>query len=73
MRNGIASQIICWFAQSIRCVLITPLGDPVDPDVKRILAMVSGPTRAAASSTSSVTGVAVSAEKGVVEPRRFVA
>ena len=26
-------RIISWLAQSIRCVLITPLGLPVDPEV----------------------------------------
>jgi hypothetical protein len=38
-------------ATSIRCVLITPLGSPVEPEVNRIFATVSGPTRAKASST----------------------
>ena len=36
----------CWFEHSMRCVLITPLGAPVDPEVKRIFATVSGPTLA---------------------------
>ena len=49
----------------MRCVLITPFGRPVDPEVKRILAMVSPFTLACASSTAAVTGVARSALKGV--------
>ena len=46
-------RIISWFAQSIRCVLITPLGRPVEPDVKSTFATVSGPTRACAVVDSS--------------------
>ena len=37
-------RIICWFAHSMRCVLITPFGSLVEPDVNRNLAIVSGPT-----------------------------
>ena len=48
----------------MRCVLITPLGMPVEPDVNRILPSVSGPTRANAASTASVgrTSVTVKVE-----------
>ena len=55
-RRGAAARcsIISWFEQSIRCVLMTPFGMPVEPDVKRIFATVSGPTRACASSTALV-------------------
>ncbi len=35
---------ICWLAHHMRCVLITPLGTLVEPDVNRNLAIVSGPT-----------------------------
>ena len=43
----------------MRCVLITPFGMPVEPEVNRIFATVSGPTlpwaaSAAAGSASSV-------------------
>ena len=55
-----------WFAQSIRCVLITPFGFPVEPEVKRILAMLSGPTRAWAASTAPVAGVARRSASGVL-------
>src|SRR5436190_1720193 len=49
----------------MRCVLITPFGVPVEPDVNRILATVSGPTRANAASTRSVGCVASSSATGV--------
>ena len=64
-RNGITLRIISWFEHSMRCVLITPFGRPVDPDVKRILAIVSGPTRACASSTAAVAGVRSISANGV--------
>src|SRR5712691_1129779 len=41
-RNGQTCRIICWFDASIRCVFSTPLGVPVEPEVKRILATASG-------------------------------
>ena len=41
-------RIIDWLAHSISCVLITPFGWPVEPEVNSILAMVSGPTLACA-------------------------
>ena len=47
-------RIICWFAHSMRCVLITPLGSLVEPEVNRNLAIVSGPTAACAASTAAV-------------------
>jgi hypothetical protein len=48
-RNGHACRIICWFAASIRYVLSTPFGVPVDPEVNRIFATASGlsPSKAA--------------------------
>ncbi len=42
------ARIIAWFAHSMRWVLMTPLGLPVEPEVNRIFAMVSGPTLACA-------------------------
>src|ERR1043165_6411655 len=39
----------------MRCVLMTALGAPVDPDVNRNLAIVSGPTASCAASTAGVT------------------
>ena len=58
-------RIICWFAHSMRCVLITPLGSLVEPEVNRNLAIVSGPTRAWAASTAAVGAVASSSANGV--------
>ncbi len=43
---------ICWLAHSMRWVLITPLGDLVEPEVNRNLAIVSGPTAAWARSAA---------------------
>ena len=54
----------------MRCVLMTPLGAPVEPEVKRSLAMVSGPTFACAASTSGPAGfasIASSSEEGRVK------
>ena len=55
----------------MRWVLITPLGWPVEPEVNRILATVSGPTLANAASTAGVGRTSVRAENGVtrVAPR----
>ena len=64
-------RIICWFAHSMRCVLITPLGSFVDPEVNRNLAIVSGPTPAWAASTADVGAVASkSAKLSVSRPSR---
>src|SRR5207245_9498574 len=40
--KGQACASICWFAHSMRWVLITPFGDPVEPEVNRIFATDSG-------------------------------
>lgn len=42
-RNGHTWSIACWLAHSIRCVVRTALGSPVDPEVNSSLATVSGP------------------------------
>src|SRR5581483_8439507 len=54
------SRIIAWFEHSMRWVLITPLGWPVEPEVNRNFATLSGPTLAWAASTAAVAWVAVS-------------
>ena len=56
-----AAHLIAWFAVIIRWVLMTPLGVPVEPEVNRSFAIVSGPTFARARSTSAVGIVATSA------------
>ena len=55
--NGQICASACWLATSIPCVLSTPLGSAVEPEVKRTLARLSGPTAASASSTAPVAGV----------------
>src|SRR6186713_1190766 len=47
-------RIITWFEHSIRWVLMTPFGLPVEPEVKSTLAMVSPSTRSRAASTAGV-------------------
>ena len=42
----------------MRWVLMTAFGVPVEPEVNRNLAMVSGPTAAKAFATASLSGVA---------------
>ena len=42
--TGIAATICAWLTHSIPCVVSTPLGLAVDPEVKIIFARVSGPT-----------------------------
>ena len=59
-------RIICWFAHSMRCVLMTPLGSLVEPEVNRNLAIVSGPTAACAASTAAVGAVASRRANGVL-------
>ncbi len=58
-------RIICWFAHSMRCVLITPFGSLVEPEVNRNLAIVSGPTFACAASTAAVGLVASSSANAI--------
>ena len=47
------------------CVLMTPLGRLVEPEVNKNLTMVSGPIAFSAASTSAVSGVSNKAPKGV--------
>ena len=46
--KGSVCAIICMFEQSMRWVLMTALGLPVEPEVSRNFAIVSGPTAACA-------------------------
>ena len=52
-RKGATCRFIWELEQIIPWVLITALGIPVEPEVKRYLAIVSRPTRAAAARTAS--------------------
>ena len=63
-RNGHTWRIICWLADSIRWVLSTPFGVPVEPEVNRILAIASGASAAKAARTAGPGAVARSASSG---------
>jgi hypothetical protein len=65
--------VICWLAQIMRWVLITPLGCPVEPEVNRILATVSGVVRTCAASTAAVGAVASSSANSGRARRHVVA
>jgi hypothetical protein len=64
--NGHTWASIRWLAQSIRWVVTTPFGRPVEPEVNRTLATESGATLAAAWRTAAV-GV-VSSSRGRSPP-----
>ena len=53
----------CWLDVSMRWVLITAFGVPVEPEVNRNFAMVSGVTAANAFATSGVSGVEATERK----------
>ena len=55
---GLTPRSIAWFEVIIRWVLMTPFGVPVEPEVNRSLAIVSGPAFASVRSTSAPAVVA---------------
>src|SRR5207244_12149195 len=57
--------LACWFDVSIWWVLITAFGVPVEPEVNRNLAIVSGVTAANAFATSGVSAVEATARNAV--------
>jgi hypothetical protein len=63
-RKRQACAIICWLAHSMRCVLTTTLGWPVEPDVSRYLAGWSGVMARKACITPGPSSGATSAENG---------
>src|SRR5450830_1382327 len=65
-RKGKVCTIICRLLQIMLWVLITALGNLVEPEVNRNLAMVSGVLASCARSTASVIGVAASSLQSVV-------
>src|SRR5262245_12101182 len=65
-KKASCDRIIAWFAHHIRWVLITALGVPVEPEVKRNLAMLSGPTPAWAASAAPVALQASNASNKLV-------
>src|SRR5258707_7798784 len=58
--------LACWLEVSIRWVLMTALGVPVEPDVNRNFAIVSDVIAANAFSTPGVSGVAAMLRNGIV-------
>src|ERR1700753_2455885 len=69
-RNGHTGRITCWLAASIRWVLSTPLGTPVDPEVNKILATLSGSTAADAAARVAPGRVASRRLNGSAPSRR---
>src|SRR3954453_2223705 len=64
-RNGQVCAFACWLEVSMRWVLITAFGVPVEPEVNRNFAMVSGVMAAKAFATVAVSGVAATARNDV--------
>src|SRR6201991_3544734 len=64
-RNDQVCALACWLEVSMRWVLITAFGVPVEPEVNRNFAIVSGVTAAKAFATSGVTGVAAIVRNGI--------
>src|ERR1700704_3789620 len=65
-RNDQVCALACWLEVSMRWVLITAFGVPVEPEVNRNLAIVSGVIAAKAFATSGVSGVVAMARKAIV-------
>jgi hypothetical protein len=66
--KGHSSSMARWLEHSIRWVLITPLGCPVEPEVKSTLATASGPCAWNRSSTSGPGSCSRSAPHGSIAP-----
>ena len=64
--SGIDWRICCWLAHHMRWVLMTALGNLVEPLVNRNLTMVSGVVACWAASTAGVASVASSSASGVL-------
>ena len=62
---GVDAPSIAWFEVIIFWVLMTPLGEPVEPEVNSSFATVSGSTFACAASTCVAGGFREHASKGV--------
>src|ERR1700686_2415343 len=60
-RNDQVCALACWLEVSMRWVLITAFGVPVEPEVNRNFAIVSGVIAANAFATSGVAGEAATA------------
>src|SRR5882724_4503809 len=57
-RNVQVCALACWLEVSMRWMLMTAFGAPVEPEVNRNFAIVSGVMAAKAFATSGVSGVA---------------
>src|SRR5712672_1700397 len=57
-RNDQVCALACWLEVSMRWILMTAFGVPVEPEVNRNFAMVSGPMAAKAFAIAAVSGVA---------------
>ena len=64
VRNGQHAARLSWFDVSMRWVLTTPLGAPVEPEVNSTLAIVSGVIWANARSSAGERGVRASCAAG---------
>ena len=58
-RKASVSRIITWLAQIMRWVLITAFGLPVEPEVSRNFAIVSGPILSWTASRPANSGEAI--------------
>src|SRR3954467_10459400 len=60
--------LACWLEVSMRWVLITAFGVPVEPEVNRNFAIVSGVMAAKAFSTASVSAVDAISRNEIASP-----
>src|SRR3569623_2792884 len=77
-RNVQVCALACWLEVSMRWGLMTAFGVPVEPEVNRNFAIVSGMTLAKAYAPADVSGVAVIAAKdnasaALAQPRLVLA
>ena len=67
-RKGHATWMAAWLEQIMRWVLMTPLGTPVEPEVKSTLATVSGVCSVKCASSASPGSLCRSASSGSTAP-----
>src|SRR6476660_2108384 len=65
-RNGQICALACWLDVNMRWVLMTAFGVPVEPEVNRNFAMVSGVMAEKAFATAEVSGVAATDRNEIV-------
>src|SRR5882724_12339139 len=64
-RNVQVCALACWLEVSMRWMLMTAFGAPVEPEVNRNFAIVSGVSAAKAFATSGVSGVVAIERNGI--------